>query len=139
MPEEEPKSHNVFLYILLISCAVVIATSFYFFYFKKDYNFIVETACDNTKETCFYRDCSIDGECPPNNLSYYNQYTIKARDFSACVNEDCTSAIQSGAVQGEKTECTEEDITNEVCVAPEPAEEEIVIPVVEEVKVNKKK
>lgn len=71
MPEET-KTHNVFLYILLASCAVVIATSFYFFYFKKDYDFIVETSCDNTKEDCFYRDCSIDGECPPNNLSYSN-------------------------------------------------------------------
>lgn len=132
--------YSIFLYILLASCVIVIATSFYFFYFKKDYNFIVETTCDNTKETCFYRDCSIEGECPPNNLSYYNQYTIKARDFSMCKDEDCTAVCTEGSISCVKTECTEVDIENNICVIPEPIIEKVVTPVVDEVKkVNKNK
>lgn len=119
MPEEEPKSHNVFLYILLISCAVVIATSFYFFYFKKDYNFIVETKCDPTAQTCFYRDCSITDNCPPNNLSYYSVYTLKAKDFNQCINEDCTDFCSLNTGMCIKTECTESDISDGTCVLPE--------------------
>lgn len=139
MPEEEQKNHNLFLYVLLFSCLVVLIASFYSFYIRKDYNFIVETSCDNTKETCFYRDCSVEGDCPPNHLSYYNRYTIKANDFHACKDEDCTAICAEGGIACLKTECTDDDIANEICIAPEPVVEEVAVPVVEDIKINKKK
>jgi len=117
--KKEDKSYNIFLYIMLGGCLVAIATSFYFFYFKKEYNFFVEAKCNPETETCFFRDCeATPDECPPNNLSYFNQYTIKARDFKNCINEDCTEACINNLIQCVKTECTEEDINNGVCVKP---------------------
>ena len=44
--EKEESKHNAFLYIMLAGCLVAIAVSFYFFYFKKNYDFIVEVACE---------------------------------------------------------------------------------------------
>jgi len=118
MPEEE-KKHNIFLYVLLIGVIISIASSFYFFYFKKDFNFIVETKCNPETETCFYRDCTNPDDCPPNGFSYYNTYTLRARDFKACgVNEDCLEACTTGAISCTKTECTESDITEGVCITP---------------------
>ncbi len=118
MPEEVKREHNYFLYILLGSCLIAIISSFYFFYFKKDYNFIVEASCNPETETCFYRDCTNPDDCPPNNLSYYNEYTLKARDFKSCLNEDCTLACTTGVINCVKTECTESDISDGTCVGP---------------------
>lgn len=116
--KEDRKPNNLFLYLLLTCCLITIVVSFYFFYFKKDYDFIVETSCDNTKETCFYRDCSVDGNCPPNNLSYYNTYTLSANDFSKCLNEDCTDLCSANNGICIKTECTASDISDGTCVLP---------------------
>ena len=44
--------------------------------------------CDPTSQTCFSRDCS-EGDCPPNNLENYRQFTIRARDFSRCSDNSC--------------------------------------------------
>lgn len=118
MQDEESKGHNIFLYILLGGCLIAIIASFYFFYFKKDFNFIVETKCNPETETCFYRDCTNPDDCPPNNLSYYNTYTLKARDFKACINEDCTEACITGAINCIKTECTQSDLSSGTCVVP---------------------
>ena len=117
MPEEEKES-NIFLHVLLGGVLVAIISSFYFFYFKKDYDFMVETKCNPETETCFYRDCTNPDDCPPNGLSYYNQYTLKASDFKACANEDCTEACTTGVISCTKTECTESDIDDGTCVAP---------------------
>jgi len=115
---EEDKKHNLFLYTLLGGVLIAILSSFYFFYFKKDYDFIVETQCNPETETCFYRDCTNPDDCPPNGLSYYNTYTLKASDFKACVNEDCTLACTTGAIKCIKTECTESELSDGTCVAP---------------------
>jgi hypothetical protein len=132
MPEENDKKHNAFLNILGLSCIAIIIVSFYFFYFKKDYDFIVETSCDHESETCFFQDCSIEGNCPPNNLTYYNEYTISAKDFSACTNEDCTQACKEGNIECVKTECTDSDLEEGTCVASEPplVLEPVAIPVI---------
>jgi hypothetical protein len=118
MPEAEKVEHNYFLYILLGGCLISIISSFYFFYFKKNYDFIVETSCNPETETCFYRDCINPDDCPPNNLSYYNEYTIKAGDFQNCVNEDCTEACKASAIDCIKTKCTETDISDGTCIEP---------------------
>ena len=117
LPEEDNK-HNIFLYILLAGVLIAIISSFYFFYLKKDYDFIVETKCNPEIETCFYRDCTNPDDCPPNNLSYYNEYTLRAKDFKVCVNEDCTEACTTGIINCVKTECTDSNIEDGTCVVP---------------------
>ena len=118
MSEEDKKTKNWFIRLILVCCVVAIGSSFYFFYFKKDYDFNVETKCDPHTQTCFYRDCSLEGNCPPNNLSYYKQYTIKARDFAQCKNEDCTDICMSGGIQCIETQCTDQDKVDKICVDP---------------------
>jgi hypothetical protein len=130
--EKKESKHNFFLYVMLAGCLITIVTSFYFFYFKKDYDFYVETKCDQKTEACFYRDCENNPDvCPPNNFSYYNQYTIKAGDFKYCGNEDCTVACTTGLIQCTKTECTEEDISSGLCLVP--SLEEVVNPETENI------
>lgn len=110
---------SLFLYFLLAGVLIAIIASFYSFYIKKDYDFFVETQCNPEMETCFFRDCENEPDiCPSNNLSYYNQYTIKARDFKNCENEDCTEACKQGTILCLKTECTESDLQDGVCIAP---------------------
>lgn len=117
MPEE-PSNHNFFLYGLIGGCVAVIATSFYFFYYKKDYDFIVEVPCDSTKETCFVRDCSEADVCPPNNLSSFKRYSLKAADFKMCTNEDCTQVCETGAIKCELQACVEDVEVGESCLSP---------------------
>ncbi len=111
---------NYFLIFVVLSVVAVIFTSFYNFYFKKNYSFMVEASCDSQKEVCFYRDCDTeDAECPPNNLSYYKKYTINAKDFPLCENEDCTNACSTGLIKCEETECVMQDVKDGLCVLPE--------------------
>ncbi len=117
MPEEVKKGHNIFLYLLLTCCFVAIATSFYFFYYKKAYDFIVEVACNPTQEECFHRDCSIDGNCPSNNLSDFKRYSLSANDFKMCENEDCTYSCENNVIPCEQVACTEDDSVGETCVS----------------------
>ncbi len=133
MPEDIINSKSKFLSVLLICCVVCITSMIYFFYFKQDFNFIVETSCDPTTQTCRYRDCTLpDAECPPNNYSYYKVYDIKASDFKYCSNEDCQSACEGGVIQCQEQECTNDDIDAGICTVPEPPE---IIPTI----INKKK
>jgi hypothetical protein len=124
MPEEVKRERNYFLYILLGGCFFAIISTLYFFYFKEDYNFIVETRCNPEVETCFYRDCTNPNDCPPNNLSYYNQYTLKASDYKACINEDCAFSCTTGVINCLKIECTENDINDGTCLEPSSANQE---------------
>lgn len=115
MPKEEDKNSNWFLWLIGISCLVAIFVSFYFFYFTKDYNFIVETACDTSKETCFQRDCTNPDDCPPNGLSVFKRYNLNAGDFNKCINGDCTNACETGAIKCEPIECAEDEEMGETC------------------------
>lgn len=115
MPEGDKKENNIFLYSLISLCFIAIAVSFYFFYFQKDYEFIVEVSCDPTEEICFQRDCSNPDDCPPNGFSDFKRYTLNAGDFKMCENEDCENACESGAIQCEPIECAEDDIAGESC------------------------
>ena len=115
MPEGEDKKINWFLWLIGVSCLVVIACSFYFFYFKKDYDFIVEVVCDPLQEICFQRDCSNPDDCPPNGLSDFKRYSLNAGDFKMCINEDCTSACENGIIKCEPVECVEDPEFGESC------------------------
>lgn len=117
--ENHKKNINIFLYVLLISIFIVIIVSFYSFYFNKNYDFLIETKCDPMTDVCFFRDCISTPEiCPANNLSYYNQYMIKAKDFKYCINEDCTQVCSDGSVECVKKICTESDINEGLCLVP---------------------
>lgn len=115
MPEGEEKKSNWFLWLIGISCLVVIFVAFYFFYYKKDYNFIVEVACDTSKETCFQRDCSNPDDCPPNGLSDFKRYSLNANDFKICGNENCTEVCESGSIKCQPIKCTENLDAGESC------------------------
>lgn len=133
MPEEIENTKSRFLLILLTSCFICISAMFYFFYYKQDFNFIVETSCNPETQTCHYRDCSLtDTECPPNNYSYYKVYNIKASNFKYCINEDCKSACEDGLIQCQEELCTDTDINAGLCTVPKPVE---ITPVI----INKKK
>lgn len=111
------KSNNIFLRLVITSSISVIFLSFLFFYFEKSYNFIVESPCDPSHGTCFIRDCSVKGDCPPNNLSTFKRYSLNANDFKSCNNEDCTNACESGAIKCKPIECTENLDVGETCTS----------------------
>ncbi len=115
MEEQIEKKGGAFLITLLLCCFVIIITSFYFFYYKKDYNFVVETACDTSKEICFQRDCTNPDDCPPNGLSDFKRYSLNAGDFSKCENEDCTKACETGEIKCEPVKCEENLDAGESC------------------------
>jgi hypothetical protein len=112
---EGDKKSDWFLWLIGVSCLAAIFVSFYFFYFKKDYDFIVEVACDPLKEICFQRDCSNPDDCPPNELSDFKRYSLNAGDFNKCANEDCTEACESGAIKCEPVPCEENLDAGESC------------------------
>ncbi len=115
MSEQEGKTNDWFLILISLSCLAVIASAFYFFYYQKNYDFIVEVACDSATETCFQRDCSNPDDCPPNGLSDFKRYSLSAGDFKMCESEDCTNACESGTIKCEQIECTEDEIMGETC------------------------
>ncbi len=128
MEAQVEQKTNTWLINALLACAFIsIFVSFYFFYYKKNYEFIVEVSCNPEKETCFQRDCSNPDDCPPNGLSDFKRYSLNAGDFNKCENEDCTNACENKIIKCEPIECTEDEILGESCSVIEeiPAEEEI--------------
>ncbi|HTE48296.1 MAG TPA: hypothetical protein VK675_00100 [Candidatus Paceibacterota bacterium] len=113
--KKEDKKSDWFLWLIGASCLVAIVVSFYFFYFKKDYDFIVEVACDPSKEICFQRDCTNPDDCPPNGLSVFKRYSLNAADFKMCKNEDCTDACAEGTIKCSPVECVEDPEVGESC------------------------
>lgn len=119
MEEQKSREKAPLVYALFFCCIIVIAACFYKFYIKQEFDYIVETQCDNTSQTCFVRDCSDpDTGCPPNNFSQYQKYSIKASDFPLCDNEDCTAVCASGVIECEPIECTDDEIDAGLCVSP---------------------
>jgi hypothetical protein len=123
MPEDEILKQNKFskiFNILIVGVFLLtILTNFYFLFFQKDYEFIVETTCDPSKEECFERDCTNPEDCPPNGLPNFKRYSLSAKDFKMCVNEDCTQACESGFIKCTQLECIEDPEWGESCVSPE--------------------
>lgn len=121
MEDAIEKPHGLltpFTLLALVAFISVIAANFYFFYFKKNYEFIVETACDPTQEECFQRDCSEEGACPPNELSIFKRYSLTALDFNSCENEDCARACETGQIICTLLECEEDIEFGESCSVP---------------------
>lgn len=115
--EKPKKFFTLFTIINIFIFLGVIFASFYFFYFKKNYNFFVEVACDPTQSQCFKRDCSDPDNCPPNGLETFKRYSIKASDFKYCENEDCSVACESGQIKCDEIKCIKDSETDweELC------------------------
>jgi hypothetical protein len=114
---KENKKINYFMILIIISCLVVIFSAFYFYFFKKDFDFIVEVPCNTEEEQCFIRSCDFI-ECPPNNLSSFKRYSLKARDFKFCENENCELACETNLINCELIPCEENLEFSESCSAP---------------------
>ncbi len=98
--EDKNLSLNQGLTILfLITFLFAVGASFYKYYYTKNYDYLVEASCDPSTEKCFHRDCSNADDCPPNGLSYFKEFYVKAYDFPKCTDDSC------------KTECTEREIS----------------------------
>lgn|GEM_PF-1267648 len=100
---------NIFLFL------VTIGSCFYYFYIKKDFNITIEVPCDINKEQCIQRDCSNPDDCPLNGLSDFKRYTLNARDFQYCPDEDCSSLCENGGIECEKIECYLDEEMGEDC------------------------
>jgi hypothetical protein len=110
---------NGFLFaLLLIGSVVAIGASFWKYYYTKDYDFIVEASCEPQIEYCFFRDCEANPDsCPPNGLSNYKVFNIKAYDFDKCADNSCKVECESNKIACTQVEC---DSSNEdVCSSPE--------------------
>lgn len=90
---------RAFVVVALLAFALPIVLSFYKYYVSKNYNYIVEAKCDSTNEICYTRDCSNPDDCPPNGLSRYKQYLIKAYDFAQCADNSCEEECNKGKIQ----------------------------------------
>ncbi len=119
MPDSDIKEQHNFLAKGLLFCVfLTIVSSFYFFFFKKDYDFVMETACDPSKEMCLQRDCTNPDNCPPNGLATFKRYSIKASDFKYCENENCDKACVSWQIKCTPIRCESDSTAGEICTPP---------------------
>lgn len=115
MLQIDSKESHRFLWLIGLSCLIAISCSFYFFYYKKDYDFVVEVFCDPYQEMCFQRDCSNPDDCPLNGLSDFKRYTLNAADFVKCENEDCEKACETNLINCKQLECEVDEEFGESC------------------------
>jgi hypothetical protein len=120
MPVNIEQKTNWFLWLIGLSCLAVIASSFYSLYFKKNYEFVVETSCNPEVDICFERDCTNPDDCPPNQLEDFKRYNLNAADFAKCENEDCTVACETGLIKCDQITCTPDELLGESCTTVEP-------------------
>lgn len=94
---------------VIISVFLVFLTSFVKYVFAKDYLFYIESSCDVTTQVCYVRDC--EDYCPPNGISIYSAFYIKASEFPLCTTNSCANICtnESTAYKCESIEC---DSTN---------------------------
>lgn len=107
--EKMNKPSKIFLALITLSVLLVIIATAYKFLWLKDYNFYVEAVCDPEIEICFYRDCSIPDDCPPNGLEHYRAFEVPAGDFSNCSDNSCLAECVSGKIQCNELICDESE------------------------------
>lgn len=101
-------SDKIVLGLITLSVIIVVAATSYRFLYARDYAFTVEAACDGESSICFYRDCSVESDCPVNNLENYKIYSISAKDFSNCSDNSCAKECSDGSIVCEETICSVE-------------------------------
>lgn len=85
MQMEHSKVLNI---VFLSSLLIVFLGSFFRYYYLKEFLVQIEIPCDPIVELCYERDCSIEDECPPNELSNYRLFEMSGSDFSQCDERD---------------------------------------------------
>lgn len=90
MEERQHAQIHMIPWLLLGGIAVVFAASMYSHLFIRDFDFLIETACDPSVQVCHIRDCEED-ECPPNNLSAYRVLVVPANAFARCTDASCAA------------------------------------------------
>jgi hypothetical protein len=106
MPEKNEHSINPFVvWLFIFSLFAVIGSSFYTYYYTKNFNYLLEASCDEATQVCFVRDCSNPDDCPPNGLSIYTQYAVQGHDFSKCTDDSCLDECLQGIIECEEIPC----------------------------------
>ena len=94
--------NSALTFLFVVSFLLAIGASYYKYYYTKDYNYLVEAKCDPISKQCSFRDCENEPDiCPPNNLSYYKGYYVKAYDFPKCSDNSCEIECESGTISCE--------------------------------------
>lgn len=88
-----------FVALVILAIVFPIGASFYKYYFKKNYDFLIEAKCNPLEEICFTRDCTNPDDCPPNGLSEYKVFLVKAYDFSKCKDNSCEEECNKELIQ----------------------------------------
>jgi len=98
--------------LVIIVLTLPIGASFYKFYYTRNYNYLVEAACDPKVEVCYSRDCTNLDDCPPNGFSIYKEYYVKAYDFEKCSDNSCARECAEGSIKCTPIPCgnSEEDV-----------------------------
>src|SRR3989344_8722729 len=108
---KEPKKfnvNNVLTILFFITFLAVIGSTWYSYLYTKNFDYLVEAPCDTNNEKCFYRDCENEPDsCPPNGLSNYKQFYIKAYDFPQCSDNSCAQECETGMLVCKPIECNE--------------------------------
>ncbi len=97
--------NRMIIILTIISILLALGSTWYKYFYAKNYDYLVEASCDPNIENCFVRDCENPDDCPPNGLSIYKEYYIKAYDFQNCSDNSCTEQCSSGAIKCEVIEC----------------------------------
>ena len=98
---------SLFVILAIVALAVPIMSNFYKYYFTKDYNYLIEAKCDPSIEHCFSRDCSNPDDCPPNGLSIYKKFYVKAYEFPKCKDNSCKNECALGLIKCISVPCGE--------------------------------
>jgi hypothetical protein len=88
------QKHHIVLIFIIATILLCALTAYGKFFYVKDYMFYIETTCDPAVEKCFVRDCTAD-ECPPNMLTNYKSFNIRASDFLYCTEGNCTEFCEA--------------------------------------------
>ncbi len=113
---QQSKYSKLLVYIFLTLFLVALCSSFFTYLYSKDYDVVVEASCDQTKQSCYLRDCENTEECPPNNLSVYKIYQVKGYDYKACKDGTCLYECENGAIQCTEILCGEN--RDDICSLP---------------------
>jgi hypothetical protein len=103
----------VFYILSFFIIILPLLSSFYKYFYTKNYDYLIEANCDPSVEICYYRDCLNTDECPPNGLSTYKKFYVKAYDFDKCSDDTCSAECASGLIKCIPIICGK--LENEIC------------------------
>lgn len=86
---------RILIWTIVVMIVLVATSSYTKYIFAKEYYFHVEAPCDSSTNICYVRDC--EDYCPPNGLSEYTVYEIKAIDYVSCHDNSCTNVCTESA------------------------------------------